>query len=105
MTDAAELCVTPKELAVLLAAADPPLVIDVRDPEEFAATHLENACNVPLTKVAPLFDNPASAEPMVFVCESGIRSMQAAQFAKLAGLTAVHSLEGGMIAWNSDDEA
>ena len=102
MTDPAEICVTPQELAARLASANPPIVIDVRDPEEFAATHIENARNVPLTNVAPLFDDPASAEAMVFVCESGVRSMQAAQFAKLAGLTAVHSLEGGMVAWNSD---
>lgn len=98
----AELSITPKALAALLAAPNPPLLIDVRDPDEFATSCIENARNVPLTDVAPLFDDPANAEPMVFVCESGVRSMQAVQFAKLAGLDAVHSLDGGMIAWDSD---
>lgn len=96
----ANLSIAPDELAAALEESNAPLVVDVRDPDEYAGGHIEGAKNVPLTQVAPLFDDPAHAEAMVFVCESGVRSMQAAQFAKLAGLASVRSLDGGMIAWN-----
>ncbi len=101
MTDST-LSVSREALAQLLDGADTPDLIDVRDRDEFAAGHIPGARNVPLTEVAPLFDDPDSAGPMVFVCESGIRSMQAAQFARIAGLADVRSLDGGTAAWEGE---
>lgn len=90
------------ELAEILAGTDTPALIDVRDKDEFAARHIPGAINVPLTEIAPLFDDPNKAGPMIFICESGIRSLQAANFARIAGLSETRSLEGGMAAWISD---
>ncbi|MEM7283066.1 MAG: rhodanese-like domain-containing protein [Pseudomonadota bacterium] len=100
MTEQAKLNITVTELGELLQAGSSSIsVIDVRDPEEFEAGHIKGARNVPLTELAPLFDHPESTEALVMVCESGLRSIQAANFAKIAGLANVQSLEGGMLAW------
>ena len=98
MIDPTELILSPKELDEILAGNDIPALIDVRDRDEFATGHIPGAVNVPLTEIAPLFDDPDRAEPMIFVCESGIRSLQAANFARIAGLSNVRSIDGGMAA-------
>ncbi|MEM9530916.1 MAG: rhodanese-like domain-containing protein [Pseudomonadota bacterium] len=99
MTDDTVLSLSSDQLADILTGADAPTLIDVRDEDEFAAGHIEGAINVPLTQVAPLFDDPENAKPMIFICQSGVRSLQAANFAKIAGLMQPRSLDGGMAAW------
>ncbi len=99
--------ITVNELKRLITEQTPVELIDVRSPQEYANGHIENTNNIPLEEVAPLFDDPDNAKAMIFICESGIRSAQAANFGLLAGLPDVKSLEGGMIQWktlsSSDD--
>ena len=99
MTDDTALSLSPNQLAELMTGTDIPALIDVRDAHEFKTGHIAGATNVPLTEVAPLFDDPETAKPMIFICQSGVRSLQAANFAKIAGLSHIRSLDGGMTAW------
>ena len=101
MTDDTAMNLSPDQLAEILAGTDVPTLIDVRDEDEFATGHISGSINVPLTNVAPLFDDPETAEPMIFICESGVRSLQAVNFARLAGLTQIWSVDGGMAACKS----
>ena len=96
MTDETRLRMTREELLDVLGRTDRPALIDVRDRDEFATGHIPGATNVPLTELAPLFDDPDAATPMIFVCESGFRSLQAASFARIAGLVDARSVDGGM---------
>jgi adenylyltransferase/sulfurtransferase len=90
--------VTPVELRALLDAG-PRLVIDVREPREFAAGHLPGAVNIPLGRLRErLGEVPAWAEP-VFVCRSGGRSLKACSVALDGGISSASNLEGGMLAW------
>jgi adenylyltransferase/sulfurtransferase len=90
--------VTPVELRALLEAG-PRLVIDVREPREFAAGHLPGAVNIPLgTLRARMGEIPDGAEP-VFVCRSGGRSLRACGLALDGGIPSASNLEGGMLAW------
>jgi sulfur-carrier protein adenylyltransferase/sulfurtransferase len=89
---------TPVELRVLLEAG-PQLVIDVREPREFAAGRLPGAVNIPLGALRERLDEiPAGAAP-VFVCRSGGRSLRACGLALEAGISAASNLDGGMLAW------
>jgi adenylyltransferase/sulfurtransferase len=89
---------TPVELRARLDAG-PQLVIDVREPREFAAGHLPGAVNIPLGTLRDrLGEIQAGAEP-VFVCRSGGRSLRACGVALEGGLSSVSNLEGGMLAW------
>ena len=94
-----DLSLSPERFSEIVAGGDFPSLIDVRDRDEFATGQVPGAKNIPLTEIAPLFDDPDNAGPMIFICESGVRSLQAANFAKIAGLSRVHSVEGGMTAW------
>jgi rhodanese-related sulfurtransferase len=79
------------------------VVVDVCEPDEFAAGHVVGAKNLPLgqleEKLPGLVKNKAT--PVVLVCASGTRSRRALAVAKKLGFEKVHTLSGGMGAWRS----
>jgi adenylyltransferase/sulfurtransferase len=87
--------------ALLQERGEPPLLVDVREPEEFAAGHLPSALNIPLGQLAAQLPGLARERPAVFICLSGARSLKACVFAARAGLAAPLQLEGGMRAWSA----
>jgi adenylyltransferase/sulfurtransferase len=89
------------ELARRLAAAGPPRLIDVRDPEEFARGHLPQAINIPLAHIEQQGLSLPPEAPTVFICRSGVRSLKAGALARRTGMTAVLQLEGGLLAWQA----
>ena len=90
--------VTVDELADKLAQGEQ-VLIDVREPYEFASGHLNNAVNVPLGQLAgKLGKFDASAETYV-ICQSGHRSATAVRLLKRAGFENAYSVKGGTSAW------
>ena len=79
--------------------ADGALLVDVREPEEFAASHAKGATNFPLGKIQqgqyPTQDKTAK---IYVYCRSGKRAANALQILKAAGYTDVTSL-GGLTDW------
>jgi len=77
------------------------VVIDVREPREYRAGHIQQAQLMPLpailTDLLTLTDN----EEVVLVCRSGRRSLRAAQILKNRGHQNVTILQGGMLAWEA----
>lgn len=82
-------------------SAKPPVLIDVREPSEFAQGHLDGATLIPLGQVASRMNEIPKDRPVVVYCRSGHRSGMALELLKAAGYTNVKSLTGGMIAWTS----
>jgi len=90
--------ITTTELAERLAAG-PVVLVDVREPYEFAAGHVPRAVNVPLGQIrarAGEFDS--SAETYV-ICQSGHRSATATKQLVKAGFLNVAGVRGGTSAW------
>ncbi len=76
-----------------------PLLIDVREPYEFAAGHLEGSRHIPLNQLPRrLAEIPKTSAP-VFICRSGGRSLAACSMALEAGITSPANLEGGLQGW------
>lgn len=75
------------------------VLIDVRDPWEFDAGHLEAARNIPLGELAGRLGDLAGAGPPIFVCRTGRRSLTACVMALEAGVAAPAHLEGGLLDW------
>lgn len=73
-------------------------VLDVREPSEFEAGHIEGATFIPLAIVPLRVDELRKAERIVLVCESGARAMQASQYLARQGFD-VQLMDGGMAAW------
>lgn len=75
------------------------VLIDVREPSEYAGGHVPGAMNVPLGSLgAKLGKLDPQAETYV-ICHSGSRSASAARMLKRAGFGQVYSVRGGTSAW------
>jgi rhodanese-related sulfurtransferase len=81
------------------AANDGALVLDVREPFEFAEGRVPGSLLVPLDSVVSRAGEFPKDEPVYVVCRSGNRSLLAARTLAEAGYTDVRNVEGGMIAW------
>ncbi|MCA9876535.1 MAG: MBL fold metallo-hydrolase [Thermomicrobiales bacterium] len=84
----------------LAARSDEPVqVIDVREAEEWVAGHLPEAVWLPLGQLAVRRHELDPNTPVVTVCRSGRRSLEAAGYLRDHGFANARSLAGGMIAW------
>lgn len=91
------------ELLRRLISPNAPMVIDVRQPEEFFGPpgHLPGAVNVPLADIAHRTAELASRhQPIVLVCKTDRRSARAAKTLQAAGLRDVVVLRGGTDGWH-----
>jgi uncharacterized membrane protein YdjX (TVP38/TMEM64 family)/rhodanese-related sulfurtransferase len=95
--------IEPDELQRRLTAGDRVMLIDVRQPDEFASPpgHLPGAINLPLSTVADRTPELAQRrQPIVVVCKTDRRSARAAAELLAAGLKDVAVLRGGTDGWH-----
>ncbi|MEU5988079.1 rhodanese-like domain-containing protein [Spirillospora sp. NPDC047418] len=86
----------------LVAAPDAPRLLDVRTPAEFAALHIPGSYNVPLDTLREHgAELRGSLDEVVLVCRTGGRAAQAERALVEAGMTGVHVLDGGIVAWEA----
>jgi len=94
---------TPSVDEVGLDAIDsaPPnaVLLDVREPEEFAREHVSGAVNVPQADLATRLDEIPRDRPILTICQSGSRSLRSAQFLQQQGYQSVATVVGGTRAW------
>jgi len=90
--------VTVDELADKLAQGKQ-VLIDVREPYEFASGHLKGAVNVPLGQLAGKLGKFDSDAETFVICQSGHRSATAVRLLKRAGFENAYSVKGGTSAW------
>lgn len=76
-----------------------PLVLDVREPVEYAAGHLPGAVSLPQADLALRLAEVPREREVLAVCGSGVRSLRAARFLKQMGYEKVTNLEGGTGGW------
>ncbi len=92
--------IDPVALAQELRGSDPPFVVDVREPEEWAIGHLAAAHLIPKGELAERVDELTKARELVLYCRSGKRSGEAARLLLDLGFSHVKSLRGGINAWS-----
>ncbi len=81
----------------------PPQLLDVREPEEFAVSHLHGALRVsPDAPAAEVLARIDPARPVVVYCSVGYRSSALAQRLIAAGGKDVRNLEGSIFAWANE---
>ena len=90
--------VSPDELAAVLGTERAPVLVDVREPDEFAQWAIPGARNVPLATLGHRLPTIEGDRRVVVVCASGERSARAVGVLRAAGVDAAN-LVGGMLAW------
>ena len=74
------------------------LVIDVREPHEYADGHVPRAALMPLMTVPQRVEELPTDRTVYIVCAVGARSAQAAAFLASRGVDAVN-VDGGTVEW------
>lgn len=82
------------------AAEVPPQawLVDVREPEEWAAGHVPGAHHIPLGELGARYTEIPQDGPVYLICRSGARSNQAAHALAGAGWDALN-VSDGMTGW------
>ena len=91
---------TPQQVKVALDAQQI-LLIDVREPDEFAAEKIAGAVNVPLSTFNPANLPQASGKTVVLQCAGGKRSAMAVDKCRKANDAVDTHLAGGLAAWKA----
>ncbi|MFN2490485.1 MAG: rhodanese-like domain-containing protein [Actinomycetota bacterium] len=76
-------------------------VLDVRQPTEWAAGHIEGATFITGAELPSRLDDLPEGKPLVLVCGSGYRSTVMASLLRSRGRLDATNLVGGMSAWRS----
>lgn len=89
--------------AVQLINHEKAVVIDVCGAQEFAAGHVAGAKHIPLNELAQKLPGAVKNKelPVIFVCQSGMRSGSAMRMAKGLGYLKAQSLGGGLSSWRA----
>lgn len=105
--------IAPWDLPDRLKAVPSPILVDIREPAEFSAAHVEGSINVPrgILESAVEWDyaetEPELASsrerPVILICRSGNRSALAALVLADMGFADVTSVRLGIKGWNDAD--
>jgi rhodanese-related sulfurtransferase len=104
----------PWDLEEEINADSNPLILDIREPEEYIAMHIKDSMNVPrgvleqscewdFEETVPELVQ-ARDKPIIIVCRSGNRSVLAAYTMQQMGYENVKSLKTGLKGWNDYEQ-
>ncbi len=97
--------VTPTEAKSRLTGENAAVLIDVREPEEFALARIDGAQLVPMQSIpAELQHLEALADnrDLMILCHHGVRSLQVAAWLREHGVENCFSVSGGIDQWSRE---
>ena len=94
--------ITPGQLEERRGRGDAPLVVDVREPEEFELARVEGAELLPLSRFQEWAGALDPARETVVMCHHGIRSAQVCAVLARQGFARLHNLSGGIDRWSAE---
>jgi adenylyltransferase/sulfurtransferase len=96
--------ITPAEFKKQWDAGRRPVLIDVRQPDEWEVCNLQEfgAKLIPLGEIPQRFAEIPKDGDIVVQCRSGGRSAQAQKFLLAQGYTQVQNLSGGILRWSDE---
>jgi rhodanese-related sulfurtransferase/glyoxylase-like metal-dependent hydrolase (beta-lactamase superfamily II) len=84
-----------------LESSDPPVIIDVRSPQEWRDGHIPESRNIPLSQLKQRFEEFPTGRRIAVHCAGGYRSSIAASMLRRNGIADVMELAGGITAWEA----
>lgn len=94
--------ISPAALREAVASRNPPFVMDVRDPEEFASFRIPGAVSMPIDEISARLKEVPGGRAIVVVDHAGHQTPVAARVLGHLGRTDVKRLDGGILRWQSD---
>jgi hydroxyacylglutathione hydrolase len=93
--------VTAPMVAEELAGIEPPLLLDIRSPREWAAKHIRGSVNIPLNHLQERIGEIPRNRRLAVHCAGGYRSSIAASILHQYGMTNLIEMAGGLAAWDA----
>jgi rhodanese-related sulfurtransferase len=84
-----------------LASGNPPLVLDVRTPREWASKHIGSSMNIPLNQLQVRISEIPRDRRIAVHCAGGYRSSIAVSILHQYGITHLIEMAGGLAAWDA----
>ena len=94
--------ITASELKAKMDRKEPFVLVDVREPNEYAIARIPGAKLIPLGQIAERASELDTADEIVLHCRSGVRSAQALRQLQQAGFKRLENLKGGILAWSDE---
>ncbi|MFY9574457.1 MAG: ThiF family adenylyltransferase, partial [Blastocatellia bacterium] len=94
--------ITPAELKAKMDRGDDFVLVDVREPEEYAICRIPGSTLIPKATVPERLHELSTADEIIVHCRSGVRSGQVVDLMKHAGYRKVKNLAGGILRWSDD---
>ena len=82
-----------------LMTQDNVVVLDVREPSEYAEGHIPGVALIPMGQVPDRLNEIPKDQTVIVTCRSGNRSGQITEYLRGQGYTNVHNMEGGIVSW------
>lgn len=95
--------ITNEELQTKIANDEEIVIVDVREPAEYAFNHIENAVSIPLGDVESRCKELNENDLIYVICRSGNRSDLAAQILSEKGFKQVFNVVPGMDQWTTEN--
>jgi rhodanese-related sulfurtransferase len=92
--------ISAKDLQVKLTGNNPPVLLDVREQNEFEFANIKGSLHIPLNQIAQRITEIHTEQGCVVICHHGMRSQQATNFLVHSGLSNIYNLSGGIDAWS-----
>jgi rhodanese-related sulfurtransferase len=93
--------VTPAMVAEEIAGAEPPVILDIRNPGEWKAKHIPQSLNIPLNHLQERLAEIPCGRRIAIHCAGGYRSSIAACILHQHGITNLIEMAGGLAAWDA----
>jgi len=91
--------ISPLELWDLMRNDKTPLLLDVRQPEEYSSVRMRGSVHIALGSLRGRLYELPKEDPIVVMCSLGLRAYEAALVLANNGFTQVRVLDGGLDAW------
>ncbi len=95
---------SPQNIQRRIDAGEPLVLIDVREPEEFAITRIDGATLIPMRTIPAnlqQLEGKADEATLIVFCHHGVRSLNVVSWLRQQGVDACQSMAGGIDAWSA----
>jgi rhodanese-related sulfurtransferase len=97
-----DLEITPLEVKQRLDRGEKLLVVDVREPWEYAHCRIENALHIPMGSIPANLQKLDTDEDVICYCHHGMRSLDVANWLRAQGVASAKSMSGGIERWSAE---
>jgi rhodanese-related sulfurtransferase len=95
-----DLEILPSDVKQRLDRGEKMMLIDVREPHEYAICHIEGAVLIPMGTIPANLQKLDTDEDVICFCHHGMRSMDVANWLRAKGVKSAKSMAGGIDRWS-----